>query len=177
MPIGYNAEGLISPLNDLLNDPKYAEICNGLQDKHKQLLNEIKTLKTQCLQDWQSNIHNSQRLKQMEDKINQFENLQSFKRGYQEELSKLFYVKFSQLLTQRLNHVSQQNQCTSNVYLPFNDDKRSDHDHESESEQKQQSVSRNVATNTIASNRNPTHSQFAPRMYLFPCCFLCLIVV
>ena len=110
----------MSPLTDLLNDSKYGEIRNGLRDKHNKLLDEFNTLKTQCLGEWKLNVHNDQRLQEMQNKMNEFERLQMFKSGYQAELGELICIDLASALQQRLDHILKQSQNnTVGVYSPF----------------------------------------------------------
>ena len=110
----------------MLNDPKYTEICNGLKDKHNQLLDEFKTLisQIQLQRDStdQSNAHNGQRLQEMQNKINQFENLKMFKQWHQADLGQLFYVELASLVQQRLEHILKQSETNNknvNDYVPY----------------------------------------------------------
>ena len=107
---GYDADGLMSPLKGLLNDAKYGEICDGLRDKHNKLLNEFNTLQTKCLGEWKLNVHNVQRLQEMQNKMSEFEHLQKFKSWYQAELGQLICIDFVSALQQKLDHILKQSQ-------------------------------------------------------------------
>ena len=168
---GYDADGLISPLKELLNDPKYGEICNGLRDKHNQLLNEFQTLQTQCLGEWKLNVHNTQRLQQMQNKINEFEHLQMFKQGYQAELGQLICIEFASALQQRLDHILKQSQHnTVGVYSSFVSDGRGGACGSGEDEKKEQLIQPNVnphASNPMMTNLNRMYSIYLGCSFTF----------